>query len=268
LSAIEVDQADLAIGGKHVLADVSLSIRDGEFVGVLGPNGSGKTTLLKAILGLIPLEAGAIRVLGGPARRGHPAVGYMPQSRSMLPSARLTGRDFLASGIRGQRWGIPVIGARDRRAIDQALELVNALELAGRPIAEMSGGERQRLLLAGTLVDMPRVLLLDEPLISLDPHQQHVVVNLVRDLSRRLGLTVLFTAHELNQLLGAIDRVLYLGNGRAALGAVDQVITPEILSGLYGAPIDVVRAGGRIFVMSGGEIVERDHHHHHDGHAH
>jgi zinc/manganese transport system ATP-binding protein len=267
LSAIEIDGVDLAIGGKQVLADVSLSIRDGEFIGVLGPNGSGKTTLLKAILGLAPVGDGTIRVLGAPATRGNRAIGYMPQSRAMLPSARLTGRDFLASGIRGQRWGMPVIGGRDRREISQALELVNALELAGRPIAEMSGGERQRLLLAGTLVDMPRILLLDEPLISLDPHQQHVVVNLVRDLSRRLGLTVLFTAHELNQLLGAIDRVLYLGNGRAALGAVDQVITPEILSGLYGAPIDVVRAGGRIFVMSGGEIVERDHHHH-DGHAH
>jgi zinc/manganese transport system ATP-binding protein len=104
-------------------------------------------------------------------------------------------------------------------------------------------------------------------LISLDPHQQRIVVDLVRKLSRELNLTVLFSAHELNQLLGAIDRVLYLGHGQAALGTVDAVINPEILSRLYGAPIEVVRAAGKIFVMSGGQVVERDQHHDHD-HAH
>jgi zinc/manganese transport system ATP-binding protein len=269
LTAIALDRVALSLGRTPILSDVSLAIDDGEFVGVLGPNGAGKTTLLKAILGLLPVQSGAIRVLDAPARRGNPAIGYLPQSRSALPSVRLTGRDFLACSIRGERWGMPLTGPKERRELDQALELVDALALAERPLADMSGGERQRLLLAGSLIGMPRILLLDEPLISLDPHQQHVVVDLVRDLSRRLGLTVLFTAHELNQLLGAIDRVLYLGRGRAALGAVDQVITPEILSSLYGAPIEVVRAAGRIFVMSGGQVVERDQHHHHGhGHAH
>ena len=127
----------------------------------------------------------------------------------------------------------------------------------------MSGGERQRLLIAGALIGRPRLLLLDEPLISLDQHQQHVIVDLVRRLSRELGLTVLFSAHELNQLLGAIDRILYLGHGHAAVGTVDEVMTPATLSRLYGAPIEVVRAGGRIFVMSKGEHVEREHHHDH-----
>jgi zinc/manganese transport system ATP-binding protein len=127
----------------------------------------------------------------------------------------------------------------------------------------MSGGERQRLLIAEALIGAPRVLLLDEPLIGLDPHQQRVVVDLVRDLSRRLKLTVLFSAHELNQVLGAIDRVLYLGQGQAALGSVDEVINPTTLTRLYGAPIEVVRTDGHIFVMSGGHVVERDQHHDH-----
>jgi zinc/manganese transport system ATP-binding protein len=142
----------------------------------------------------------------------------------------------------------------------------------------MSGGERQRLLIAEALIGKPRLIILDEPLIGLDPSQQQAVVHLVRDLSRRLGLTVLFSAHELNQLLGAVDRVLYLGNGRAALGTVDDVIRPEVLSPLYGAPIEVVRAGGHIFVMSHGQDIEREHghdhahdhrhHHPHGGHDH
>jgi zinc/manganese transport system ATP-binding protein len=264
VTAVALDHVALSQGGATILSDVGFAIEEGEFVGVLGPNGSGKTTLIKAILGLLPPDRGTISVLDAPLRRGNPAIAYLPQSRYTLPSLRLTGRDFLACSIKGDRWGLPLIGPRERRAIDQALEFVHALALAERPLAEMSGGERQRLLLAGALIGTPRILLLDEPLISLDPHQQHVVVDLVRDLSKRLGLTVLFSAHELNQLLGAIDRVLYLGSGRAAIGAVDQVITPQILSGLYGAPIEVVRAAGRIFVMSGGQDVERaDHGHDH-----
>ena len=114
------------------------------------------------------------------------------------------------------------------------------------------GGERQRLLLAQALIGRPRLLLLDEPLISLDPHHQHAVVALARSLQAELGLTVLFSAHDLNPLLGALDRVLYLGHGQAALGTVDEVVTGPVLSRLYGSRIDVVRLGGRIFVMAGG----------------
>jgi len=107
-------------------------------------------------------------------------------------------------------------------------------------------------------------LLLDEPLISLDPHHQGAVVALVRRLQQELKMAVLFSAHELNPLLGALDRVLYLGNGQAALGTVDEVITGPVLSRLYGAEIEVIRLQGRIFVMAGGHHVEHaDHGHEH-----
>jgi zinc/manganese transport system ATP-binding protein len=261
LSAVTFESVGLALGGTRILADADFTIREGEFVGVLGPNGAGKTTLMRAILGLIPVQTGRIGVFGAPARRGMKGVAYLPQSRGAAPTAPISGRDFIASSVRGEHWGLPLLTAADRRAVDDALAQVDGAALARRPLSRMSGGERQRLLIAGALVGRPRLLLLDEPLISLDQHQQHVVVDLVRDLSRRLGLTVLFSAHELNQLLGAVDRILYLGHGRAALGTVDEVVTPETLSRLYGAPIEVVRAGGRIFVMSGGAHVEREHHH-------
>jgi zinc/manganese transport system ATP-binding protein len=124
------------------------------------------------------------------------------------------------------------------------LELVGATTLARRPLSELSGGERQRLLLAQCLLGN-RLLLLDEPLISLDPNHQRGVVELVRNVQRELGITVLFSAHELNPLLNALDHVLYLGNGVAALGTVDEVITKPVLSRLYGSPIDVMRVNGR-----------------------
>jgi zinc/manganese transport system ATP-binding protein len=131
----------------------------------------------------------------------------------------------------------------------------------------LSGGERQRLLLAQALLGRPRLLLLDEPLISLDPHYQRAMVELVRGLQQELGLTVLFSAHELNPLLGALDQVLYLGGGQAALGTVDEVITGPVLSRLYGSEIDVVHLAGRIFVMQGAHEVERDDHRHGHGHG-
>jgi zinc/manganese transport system ATP-binding protein len=237
---------------------------------VLGSNGAGKTTLMRAILGLARLSHGTIDVLGRPVARGNPAIGYMPQVRASLAERRLRGRDFVACAVHGHRWGLPLMDRAAHREVDAALDTVGAVQLASRPLAELSGGERQRLLLAQCLLGKPRLLLLDEPLISLDPHHQRSVVELVRRVQRELRITVLFSAHELNPLLGALDRVLYLGNGGAALGTVDEVITAPVLSRLYGSPIDVMRLDGRIFVMSGNVELEQDSHRHghEDGHGH
>jgi zinc/manganese transport system ATP-binding protein len=265
--AVFLDKVTLLVGGRAVLEDISLTVGEGEFVGVLGANGAGKTTLFRAILGLHTISAGAVKVFGKPVNRGNPAIGYLPQVRSQPPTAALAGRDFLAASIAGSRLGLPLLSAAAARDIDRVLELTHGEALARRPLSEMSGGERQRLLVAQALLGQPRMILFDEPLIGLDPHQQHVVVRLVRDLSRSLGLTVLFSAHELNQLLGAIDRVLYLGHCCAALGTVDEVIQPDVLSRLYDAPIEVLRADGHIFVMSGGQDIEREHSHE-GGHEH
>lgn len=268
MSAIELNNVTLAFSGRVVLSNIALAIRDDEFVGVLGPNGSGKTTLMRAILGLVAPRTGSIRVLGRPVAAGNPSVGYMPQTRGMLGTMRLSGWDFVASGANGHRWGLPLSGLAGRREVAWALEMVQATDLARRPLAETSGGERRRLLLAQALLGRPRLLLLDEPLISLDPHHQRAVVELTQVLQRELGIAVLFSAHEINPLLGALDRVLYLGGGQAALGTVDEIITGAALSKLYGSPIDVVQLNGRIFVMSGGHEVERDAHQHEHGGRH
>ena len=256
MSAIVLDGVTLRLGGRIVLERISLEIADQEFVGVLGPNGAGKTTLMRAILGLLPAAEGRITVHGRPVRRGNRLIGYMPQLRSDT-ARHLSGSTFVAAAAEGHRWGLPMLDRRARLAVDEALDLVGARALAERPVIELSGGERQRLLLAQSLLGRPRLLLLDEPLISLDPHRQDEVVRLVRRLQRELGLAVLFSAHELNPLLGALDRVLYLGGGRASLGSVDDVITAPVLSRLYGAPIEVMRLGGRIFVMSGEQDTEQ-----------
>ncbi len=265
MKAVSCEKASVTLGGRKILSGVDFAIREGEFVGMLGSNGSGKTTLLRAILGLIPLEFGAIRVLGEPATRGNPAIGYMPQARGGFGNIRFTGWDCVASAAGGKGWGLPRLDAAKRRDVDWALDMVGARDLAQRPLTEMSGGERQRLLLSQALLGRPRLLLLDEPLINLDPTRQSGVVEIVRRLQKELGFAVIFAAHELNPLLNSIDRVLYLGGGKAVLGGVDEVITGPVLSRLYGSEIEVVRLGGRIFVMAGGIDVERQAHCHDHG---
>jgi zinc/manganese transport system ATP-binding protein len=275
--AIEFDRVTLRAGDRTVLVDTSLAIKPGEFIGVLGPNGAGKTTLMRAVLGLIAPNVGQIRVFGAPPRRGDPEIGYLPQVRTVLPDLRVRGRDFIASCVRGERWGVPRLSRLDRKMIEWTLAAVGARELAERPLSDMSGGERQRLLLAQALLGEPRLLLLDEPLISLDYRYQEAIIELVRRFACERNITVLFSAHELNQLIGALDRVLYLGSGHAALGTVAEVATAPVLSKLYGADITVVHANGHVFVLSRGRNVEhsdhmhdhahRDHHHVHDHHA-
>lgn len=270
MNPVELDHATLTLGERIVLADASFAIRAGEFIGVLGPNGAGKTTLMRAILGLLPPSAGTIRVFGNSPQRGDHAIGYLPQVRTVLPDLRVRGLDFIGSSLHGERWGLPSLTRQDRNMIEETLESVGARDLAERPLSQMSGGERQRLLLAQALIGHPKLLLLDEPLIMLDARHQEVAIDVVRRICREHGVTVLFSAHELNQLIGAVDRVLYLGHGQAALGAIDEVVTAPVLSRLYGSEIEVVRAAGRIFVMSRGQDVERvEHMHDHDhGHGH
>ncbi|HEY4982505.1 MAG TPA: ABC transporter ATP-binding protein [Pseudolabrys sp.] len=272
-AVVELDHATIRIGGRTVLADATFSINASEFIGVLGPNGAGKTTLMRAILGLLPPSAGTLRVFGRQPQRGDRAIGYLPQLRTVLPDLRVRGLDFIASSMHGERWGLPWHAHADRDMIDETLAAVDARELSQRPMCDMSGGERQRLLLAQSLIGSPKLLLLDEPLISLDARHQEVAIDVVRKVCRERGITVLFSAHELNQLLGTLDRVLYLGNRQAVLGHVDDVVTAPVLSRLYGTDINVVRADGHIFVMSRGLDVERaDHMHDHDddgnGHDH
>ena len=268
MSIVTFDEVTLALGDRTILSAVSFAIEAGEFIGLLGPNGAGKTTLLRAILGLVRPRSGGIGVLGRPAVRGNRAVGYMPQVRGST-DLRWTGWDFVAGAAGGHRWGLPRLDRAARDEVAWALDIVGATELARRPLSDLSGGERQRLLLSQALLGRPSLLLLDEPLISLDPTHQRGVVDLVSRLQRDLGLAVLFSAHELNPLLNAIDRVLYVGSGRAVLGAVDAVITGPVLSALYGSQIEVLRIGKRIFVMAGDVEVEGDaHRHDHAGHDH
>jgi zinc/manganese transport system ATP-binding protein len=250
---LELSHVGVAYGPRTVLEDITVTVPPGQFVGVIGPNGAGKTTLLRVILGLVTPTTGTVRLAGAIVRRGSRHVGYVPQSFAADADLPLRARDLVGLGLDGERWGLPLPGADRRRRVDAILERVGATHYAGARIGELSGGERQRLLVAQALVADPDVVLLDEPLSNLDIGSAHEIVRLVRDLVSERQLAALLVAHDMNPLLGAMDQVLYLARGRAAVGPVDEVVSSEVLSGLYGYPVEVLRVRGRIVVVAGEE---------------
>ncbi|MGZ4386624.1 MAG: metal ABC transporter ATP-binding protein, partial [Gaiellaceae bacterium] len=181
-------RAAARLGGRTIWNEVSLDVAAGEFVAILGPNGAGKSTLIKAVLGLQPLAAGEASVLGQRPGEPNAHIGYLPQRRSFDRSTRVRGIDIVRLGLEGARWGVPLPGlprrARGAERIAEVIELVDASEYARKPIGELSGGEQQRLLIAQALVRRPRLLLLDEPLDSLDLPNQAAVAALVRRICR------------------------------------------------------------------------------------
>nr|WP_243876467.1 ABC transporter ATP-binding protein [Streptomyces sp. 846.5] len=252
---MELRGAAAHVGGRTLWSGVDLTVRAGEFVAVLGPNGVGKSTMVKVLLGLLPAAAGEVRVLGGrPGQTAGARIGYLPQRRSFDPSLRIRGLDVVRLGLDGDRWGVPLpFGSarrRDRERVAEVVELVGASAYAHRPIGQCSGGEQQRLLIAQALVRRPEVLLLDEPLDSLDLPNQSAVAALIGRICHEQGVAVVMVAHDVNPILHHLDRVVYLAEGGAVAGTPAEVITSETLTRLYRTPVEVLRTGdGRLVVV-------------------
>ncbi len=243
MSALEVSELTVRFGARTVLDQVSFGLQPGSVAGLIGSNGAGKTTLLRAILGRQAASHGSIRTEG--------RVGYVPQKFLLDPDMPLRGRDLVGLGLDGHRLG-PILPSRRRRErIEAMLAAVDATAFADTRVGRLSGGEQQRILIAHALIGEPRLLLLDEPLANLDLASAKQTVELLARLAAAHDLAVLVSAHELNQLLPALDHVVYLADGRAVAGPTDEVIREEVLSALYGRHVDVIHVHGRVIVVAG-----------------
>ncbi|HEY2764433.1 MAG TPA: metal ABC transporter ATP-binding protein [Pseudonocardiaceae bacterium] len=259
-SAPVVAVRDVAVdrAGRRLWSGLTLTICAGEFVGVLGPNGVGKSTLINVVLGMLPPAEGDLRVLGRRPGAANGRIGYLPQRRSFDSALPVRGRDIVRLGLDGARWGVALPGlgrwaARRRAAaarVDEVIELVGASGYAHRPIGRLSGGEQQRLLIAQALAPRPDLLLLDEPLDSLDLSNQAAVAALVGQICRDQQVAVMIVVHDANPLLAYLDKVVYLAPGGCEVGAPEEVITSVTLTRLFGTPIEVLRTSdGRLVVV-------------------
>jgi zinc/manganese transport system ATP-binding protein len=248
---LELEDIGVRLGGRQVLSEVSFSVGKGEFTGIIGPNGAGKTTLLRVILGLIEPSGGRVLIEGEPVHNKNKAgIGYVPQKMVIDPDMPLRARDVVSLGLDGHRLGFGFPSRQRRELVDRALADVGAAGYADARVGELSGGEQQRVLVAHALISRPKLLLLDEPLANLDLRSEQEIVAVLGRLTREHGISVLLSAHDMNPLLGVMDRIVYVANGRAASGATDEVVTSAGLSQLYGHHVDVVRVHGRVLVVA------------------
>lgn len=259
---LRLRDASLGFGDRTLWSGLDLDVHAGEFVAVLGPNGSGKTSLLRTILGQQRLDGGEIAFEGHAVRRGDRRIGYIPQQKLIPAGTPMRARDLVALGVNGHRWGLPLPRRADRAQVDRLIDAVGARRYADSPVGSLSGGEQQRLRVAQSLAGDPALLLCDEPLLSLDLQHQRGVSELIDRRRRDHGSAVVFVTHDVNPVLGMVDRVLYLAGGRFRTGTPDEVLRSDVLTDLYGTPVDVIRSRGRIVVVGIPDAETHDHHAH------
>jgi zinc/manganese transport system ATP-binding protein len=260
---LRLDGIGVQLGGRQILRDVSFAVRRGEFTGLIGPNGAGKTTLLKVILGLQPPTSGRVLLDGRPRpRRAGSMIGYVPQKIVVDQDMPLRARDVVSLGLDGNKLGLPLPSRARRDRVQEALAAVDAERYADARVGELSGGEQQRVLIAHAVISRPRLLLLDEPLANLDLRSEQGIVAVLARLAREQDIAVLISAHDMNPLMRETDEIVYVAAGKAAAGRTDEVIRPDVLSALYGSPVEVLRVHGRVLVVAGDEHRDGDPAHH------
>ncbi|HJT10542.1 MAG TPA: ATP-binding cassette domain-containing protein [Candidatus Nitrosotalea sp.] len=240
----EIVRADnLAAGypGRTVWQGANFSFVRGELVAVIGPNGAGKTLLMRLLLGLQQPIRGTIETFNSQPKRGNPKIGYVPQRHLIDNDTNIECIELVRLAFSGNHWGFGLSSKNERKIALEALEAVGATELAHQPLSALSGGELQRIFLAEALVSNPEILLLDEPLSNLDIRRAKELVQLVNKVVRSRNVTALLVAHDINPLLPFLDKVVYMANGKVAIGKPKDVLTSESLTALYGVHIEVIR---------------------------
>ena len=232
--AIEASGARVKYGSVAAIDDVSFSFPRGALVGLVGPNGGGKSTLLRALVGLVGLESGAVRVIGKSPLEARRSVGYVPQSENVNWHFPVTVRQVVMMGRSAKKNLFGFATRRDRKAVDAALERVQLWGRRNDPIHELSGGQRQRAFVARALAVNAEVLLLDEAFSGVDVASQNELVKVLRDICTE-GRTVMLSTHDLTNLARSFDQVLCLNCHVCACGPPNKTFTPAVLEELYGA---------------------------------
>jgi len=232
---IVIKDVNFSYGGLHILENVNIKVKKGEFLSMVGPNGGGKTTLLKIILGLLKPESGEVHILGTLPERSRNRVGYMPQHTLFDPLFPVTVMDVVLMGrLEGRRVG--PFSKADKKAVMEVLEEVEMTGFCKRRFSEISGGQRQRVLLSRALVGRPEILLLDEPTASIDLEIEHKLYEILKELNKRM--TILIVTHDLGFVSHMVRRVICV-NKRVAVHPTGE-INGKVIQEMYGKDIRMV----------------------------
>ena len=241
MTLLDARNLGFAYGSRPVLREVALQLAAGEIVCLLGPNGSGKSTLLRVLLGALGANAGTITWSGRDLRSWHRRqlarlVAYLPQSP--VAQDEQTVLEVLRTG-RAPYWGaFGLESQRDVQIVSDIADRIGLADLLRRPMAELSGGQRQLVFIGRCLAQEPKAILLDEPNTYLDLKHQVQLVSLLREFSRRQQIAVLMASHDINLAAALSDRLVLLHGGAvAAAGAPADVLNPQLLTGVYGVPM-------------------------------
>jgi zinc transport system ATP-binding protein len=225
--------------GLPVLEDISLSVREQDFIGIIGPNGGGKTTLLKVFLGLVEPSRGRVTVLGRTPQEARGAVGYVPQHTELDHSFPISVWDVAMMGRLGRRGLLRRYTGEDRRAVEDALRQVDMLRHRDRQIGKLSGGERQRVYVARALATRPQILLLDEPTASVDTRVMGSIYEVLKELNRQV--TIILVSHDIGVVSSYVKTIACLD--RRLIYHESKEITPDMLEAAYHCPVDLIAHG-------------------------
>ena len=241
---IKFENADLGYGRRVVLKAIDFDVQSGDFLGIVGPNGSGTTTLRTSVLGMIRPLAGSVTRVSEKIR-----FGYVPQREAVDLLYPLSVMDIVLMGRYSRLGPFARPGSADRERATEALKHVGIEALAAKAYATLSGGQQQRTLIARALVGDPSLLVLDEPNTGMDLAGESATMELIHRLHVEDGIAVLMVTHHLATVINYAKRIAVVGDGTLREGAIEEMITPDNLTDLYGIPVQVARMDGHTAVI-------------------
>jgi len=245
---VELSQGNSADGKTVALQNVSLKIRSGQFMAIVGPNGGGKTTLLRTILGMVPAASGKILLRGEPLSRSTlQRIGYVPQLETIDWNFPITVEEVITMGFFVTNRWFGGVGEKEKRKLDNIMERLNLSRLGQRHIRELSGGQQQAVFIGRALVGDPELILLDEPASGLDIRSRDDVIHFLHEINHQ-GVAIVLTAHDLNWVAAHLPWAVCLNHRVIAEGRPNEIFNPEVLKEAYSGELVVIHQDGMVMI--------------------
>lgn len=240
---VEVSGLSVFFGDHVILDSVTFHVAAGRFIGLIGPNGAGKTTLLKALLGITKPDRGSIKIFGQPPGKAHNLISYVPQSPQFEPSFPILGRDVVMMGRYNMIGTGKFPGKEDHSAVDESLERVGVSDIAYKKFGSLSGGERQKILIARALSPKPKLLLLDEPTTGVDAPSQDSFYGLLHSLINEMKMTIMLVSHDIGVITSHVDDIICINQKVFCHGPPKEVFADGLIGKAYGSEAEVIMHG-------------------------